>query len=123
MLFHRNPFRPQLAALLALLLPLTFYFQGAKGSAQSFPEPRREQLLNGLNILLWERPGSPDVLLKLRVRSGAAFDLAGKAGTMAILGDALFADPTTREYITNELGGKIEVTTDYDSINVTLSAR
>lgn len=91
--------------------------------AQSAPEPRREQLLNGLNILLWERPGNPEVLLKLRINSGAAFDLAGKAGTMALLGDALFPDPATREYITQELGGKIEVTTDYDAINVSLSAR
>jgi zinc protease len=123
MLFQRNPFRSRKAALLAVALVLNISLNGIICFAQSAPEPRREQLLNGLNILLWERPGNPEVLLKLRIHSGAAFDLAGKAGTMAILGDALFADPTTREYITGELGGKIEVTTDYDAINVTLAAR
>jgi zinc protease len=97
--------------------------QATTGFAQNVPEPRREQLLNGLNVIIWERPGSPDVLVKLRIHSGAAFDLAGKAGTMALLGDALFSDPTTREYVTGELGGRLEVTTDYDAINITLAAR
>jgi zinc protease len=123
MCFHLKPFRPGKGSLLCLALALNFCLGSTLVPAQTPPEPRREQLLNGLNILLWERPGNPDVLLKLRVHSGAAFDLAGKAGTMAILGDALFADPTTREYVTNELGGRLEVTTDYDAINVTLAAR
>jgi zinc protease len=120
----RNPFRSrQATGLFALLLCLNILLPGTIYGAQSVPEPRREQLLNGLNILLWERPGNPDVLLKLRIHSGAAFDLAGKAGTMALLSDALFPDPTTREYITGELGGQLEVSTDYDAINVTLRAR
>jgi zinc protease len=123
MLFQRNHFCSRKAGLLAVALILNTCLSGIICFAQSAPEPRREQLLNGLNILLWERPGSPEVLLKLRIHSGAAFDLAGKAGTMAILGDALFADPTTREYITGELGGRIEVTTDYDAINITLAGR
>src|ERR1043165_2018512 len=54
---------------------------------QTPPEPEREQLLNGLRVLVWSQPGSPDLLVKLRVDSGAAFDLAGKSGQMALLGD------------------------------------
>lgn len=123
MLLNRNPFRARFTSLLAAAFILHIGLGGLTCLAQTAPEPRREQLLNGLNILLWERPGSPEVLLKLRVHSGSAFDLAGKAGTMAILGDALFADPTTREYVTGELGGRLEVTTDYNAINITLSAR
>lgn len=123
MLFNLNPFRSRAAGLLTIVLALHICLDALPGRAQTVPEPRREQLLNGLNVLLWERPGSPDVLVKLRIHSGSAFDLSGKAGTMAILGDALFADTTTREYITNELGGRLEVTTDYDAINVTLAAR
>lgn len=123
MISSRNLFRAPQAPLMAAALAFLMLLPGTAGLAQSNPEPRREQLLNGLNILLWERPGSPEVLLKLRIHSGAAFDLAGKAGTMALLGDALFSDPTTREYVTGELGGKLEVTTDHDAINITLAAR
>lgn len=89
--------------------------------AQSYPEPVREHLLNGLTVLLWQRPGDPNVLLKLRVHSGAAFDLAGKGGTMALLDDALFPDPSTGLYVREQLGGQFELATNYDSIDVTLS--
>ena len=90
--------------------------------AQSPPEPVREQLLNGLTILFWQRPEA-NALLKLRVHSGAAFDLAGKGGTMALLGDALFPDPATREYVAEQLGGKLEVNTSYDAIEITISGK
>ena len=59
----------------------------APASAQVPMEPEHARLLNGLRVLIWSRPGDQDVLLKLRVHSGAAFDLAGKAGSMALLGD------------------------------------
>ena len=78
--------------------------------------------MNGLTILFWQRPEA-DVLLKLRVHSGAAFDLAGKGGTMALLGDALFPDPSTREYVAEQLGGKLEVNTSYDAIEITISGK
>ena len=86
-------------------------------------EPERAHLLNGLRVLIWSRPGDQDVLLKLRVHSGAAFDLAGKAGSMALLGDILFPDPTTREYFTEEMQGRLNVTTDYDSLTITMQGR
>jgi zinc protease len=89
-------------------------------SAQTAAEPEREMLLNGLRILYWPQPGNPNVLLKLRIHSGAAFDLTDKAGMMALLGDALFPDPATREYMTEELGGRLEVLTTHDSIDITL---
>ncbi len=87
------------------------------------PEPRREQLLNGLPILLSYRPGDQQVLLKLRISSGAAFDLAGKEGLMALLSDILFPDPNTRIFVTEELGGQMEIATAYDHIDVILSGR
>ncbi|CAN5861472.1 hypothetical protein BH18ACI4_BH18ACI4_16810 [soil metagenome] len=86
-------------------------------------EPEREQLLNGLRILVWHRPGDQDVLLKLRIHSGAAFDAAGKPGLMAVLGYILFPDNTIREYFTEEMGGRLDVETDYDSITITLQGR
>ncbi|HYO91018.1 MAG TPA: insulinase family protein [Pyrinomonadaceae bacterium] len=92
------------------------------GLAQTRPEPRREELLNGLRVQMWHRPADANILLKLRIHSGAIFDLAGKAGTMALLSDALFPDPTTREYF-EELGGRVEVSSDYDALNITLTGR
>ena len=91
--------------------------------AQAAAEPEREKLLNGLRILYWSQPGNPDVLLRLRIHSGAAFDLADKGGMMALLGDALFPDASTREYVAEELGGRLEVTTNYDTIDVTISGK
>jgi len=107
-----------MALLLAFMLNLS-----SVSRAQSLPEPHHSELLNGLRVLLWNRPGDANVFLKLRIHSGAAFDLAGKSGMMALLSDALFPDPTTREYFTEELGGRVEVTTDLDTINVTLTGR
>ncbi|MGI8732451.1 MAG: M16 family metallopeptidase [Pyrinomonadaceae bacterium] len=56
--------------------------------------------------------------MSLRIHSGAAFDVAGKSGEMAVLGDILFPDPTTREYFTDEMGGRLDVDTDLDAITV-----
>ena len=86
-------------------------------------EPERQRLLNGLRVLIWSRNGDQDVLLKLRIHSGGAFDLAGKAGSMALLGDILFPDPTTREYFTEEMQGRLNVTTNYDSLTITMKGR
>src|SRR5450432_1150993 len=76
-------------------------------------EPQRDQLLNGLRVVLWPRPGDPTVLVKLRIHSGAEFDTIGKQGTMALLGDILFPDATTHEYFKEEMGGRLEVNTTY----------
>lgn len=92
-------------------------------SAQVSPAPEQTRLLNGLRVLLWPRPGDQDVLIKVRIHSGAAFDLAGKAGSMALLGDILFPDPTTREYFAEEMQGRLNVTTDYDAITITMQGR
>jgi len=92
-------------------------------SAQPSGSVERFQLLNGLRVELFSRPGDQDVLLKLRIHSGSAFDLAGKGGSMALLGDLLFPDPTTREYFTEEMQGRLNVATDYDSITITMQGR
>lgn len=94
-----------------------------RAGAQTYAEPAPEHLLNGLTVLFSARPGDPNVLMRLRVHSGAAFDFAGKGGTMSLLADILFPDPTTREYVTEQLGGKLEVSTSYDGLDVTISGR
>jgi len=88
--------------------------------AQASNAPEREQLLNGLRLLFFLKPGSPEVVLKLRINSGAAFDLAGKSGEMALLGDLLFPDAATLDYFTDEMGGRLDVAVTYDSTTITM---
>ncbi|HBB88932.1 MAG TPA: hypothetical protein DC047_15105 [Blastocatellia bacterium] len=107
---------------MALLLALAAVCP-APAQGQLLTPPERFQLLNGLRVILLPRPGDQDVLLKLRIHSGAAFDLAGKGGSMALLGDLLFPDPATREFFTDEMQGRLNVVTDYDSITITLQGR
>lgn len=101
-----------------LLLPFQSSLR-AQGSSQ----PEKTQLLNGLRVMLLPRPGDQEVLIKLRVHSGAAFDLAGKAGSAALLGDILFPDQITREYFTEEMQGRLDVKTNYDSVTITMQGR
>src|ERR1700704_5763648 len=108
----------RLTTMICLLLSLS---QTLFAQAAAVPQP--EHLLNGLRVLLWPRPSSPDVLVKLRIHSGAAFDLVGKAGEMSLLGDLLFPDRATIEYFTEEMAGRLEVNVNYDSITVTMQGR
>src|SRR4029078_208819 len=48
------------------------------------------------------------------------FDLSGKSGQMALLGDLLFPDPVTVDYFTDEMGGKLDVNVTYDSTTITM---
>jgi zinc protease len=108
----------------SLLLFIIFAFVSAPSFAQSVPpEPDREQLLNGLTVLYAHRPNDANVLLKLRIHSGAAFDLADKGGMMALLADALFPDPATAEYFSDQLSGKLEISTNYDAISISMSGK
>jgi predicted Zn-dependent peptidase len=123
MSFRKSSLYPTKFGLAAILLALFCQFAGPFCLAQTAPEPNHDELLNGLRVLLWNRPGDQNVLIKLRIHSGATFDMAGKPGAMALLGDALFPDPAAREYFADELGGRLEVSTDYDAIEVTLAGR
>jgi len=113
--------RDRLRILRVLLVALATTVFGVAVRAQSAAEPVRENLLNGLTILFWQRPGDQNVMIKLRINSGAAFDLAGKDGLMALLADAFFPDPTTRGYMGEQPGGRLDVATTHDSIEITIA--
>ena len=108
------------AAGMALFLLFT---PNAPIRAQGSGEPARAQLLNGLRVVHLPKPGDPGILIKLRIHSGAAFDLAGKEGTLALLGDILFPDPNVREYFTEEMQGRLNIKTDYDALTITMQGR
>jgi predicted Zn-dependent peptidase len=104
-----------------LALSLTLALNALAAPSQKAPEPRREQLLNGLRVLLVQRPADQQVLVRMRVHSGAAFDLAGKEGLMSLLAEAMF-DPEDFRFVEEDLGGKLEVEVAYDAIDVTAKA-
>jgi zinc protease len=111
---------PRAAGFFALLL-LALALTALPARGQRTPEPRREQLLNGLRVLLVSRPADPNVLVKMRVHSGAAFDLAGKEGMMSLLSSVMF-DAEDFRFVEEDLGGRLEVTTGYDAVDVTATA-
>jgi zinc protease len=98
---------------------LLLFVTAASSLAQKSTQPRQEKLLNGLKLLMWTEPASEKVTVKLRIHSGAAFDTLGKEGTMALLADALFPSETTKEFFTEDLGGSLDVTSNFDYIQIT----
>ncbi len=100
--------------LSALILLTTASFSLAQKSAA----PRQEKLLNGLKLLMWNEPAANKVTVKLRIHSGAAFDTLNKEGTMALLADALFPNETVKEFFREDLGGSLEVISNYDYIQI-----
>lgn len=114
-------FAPHALMLLLLFAPLAQVSARSVAGWQS--TANRERLLNGMSFFIVPQPSAPEVSILLRIHSGAAFDLAGKEGTVALLARSLFPDENTRTYVEEELGGRMSVTTDYDAINVRLSGR
>ncbi len=108
---HLNKF--VLAAFITLAAASFSFAQNAKSST-----PRQEKLLNNLKLLMWQDATAGKLTVKLRVHSGAAFDTLGKEGTMALLADALFPSESAKEFFSEELGGSVEVTSNYDYIQI-----
>ena len=106
------------------LLGLTFFIFSNFAFAQlpETVEPRREQLLNGLKIMFFNEPKSEIVTLKLRINSGSAFDPLGKEGVMKLAARTLF-DDGIRALFTEEYSGNLEVTSNYDFIQINASGR
>ena len=52
--------------------------------------PQKEQLLNGLKVLMWPDSKADKVWVRIRIHAGSAFDPQGKEGVMQLLADNLF---------------------------------
>ena len=103
-----------------IVAPLCLLLVSLSAFSQTNNIPESNELLNGLKIIFWPKPGASEVLVKLRIHSGSAFDLSGKSGEMALMGDILFPDQTTVDYFTDQMGGKFNVTVNYDSLTITM---
>lgn len=87
----------------------------AQSAAQ---QPRQERLLNGLKLLMWSDPSAPKVTVKIRIHAGSAFDPQGKEGVMRLLADNIFPTEAARDFFREDLEGSLEVTTNYDYIQI-----
>src|SRR5687768_8838878 len=85
--------------------------------------PREEKLLNGLKVLMWSDPAATDIKVSIRVHSGSSFDPLGKEGVMKLLAENIFPTPVAREFFTEDLGGSVDVISDYDYIQINATAR
>jgi predicted Zn-dependent peptidase len=84
--------------------------------------PRQEKLLNGLKLLMWNDAKANKVAIKVRVHSGSAFDPQGKEGLMKLLAENIFPTPESRDFFKEDLGGSLEVISNYDYIQINTSA-
>lgn len=108
---------------LSITFLLIFVTAGIANSQTSkLQTPRKEKLLNGLDVLIWNNSGPEKVSVKLRVHRGAAFDPQGKEGTMSMLGNILFPNNASREFFEQDLGGSLDITTNYDFIQINITA-
>lgn len=108
---------------LILLFTLVACGTAAVVRAQTFANPTRsEKLLNGLKLLIWAEPQNPNLTVKLRIHAGSAYDTKGKEGTMQLLADILFNEQS-RSYFAEDLGGRLNVETSLDFIEITATGR
>ena len=85
--------------------------------------PRQEKLLNGLKVVMWNDPAAPEVRVSIRIHGGSAFDPQGKEGVMQLLSDNIFPTAASKSFFSEDLGGNIEVITNYDYIQVNATAK
>jgi len=85
--------------------------------------PKEERLLNGLKLLMFNDPSADKVWMVVRVHAGSAFDPQGKEGVMKLLASNIFPNPEIKEYFKDELGGSLDISDNYDFIEVRASAK
>ncbi|MCS6815990.1 MAG: insulinase family protein [Blastocatellia bacterium] len=100
------------------------------GMDARFPDAYYDYLLNGLQVIILERPDASEALLSLMIKSGAAFDRAGKSGTAALTARAIWlgaedlSEATLRQRLAAlEATIRTEVTWDATTISVEAPAR
>ena len=94
----------------------------ASGSFAQTPKPRQETLLNGLKLLMWRESTANKVTLKVRIHSGSSFDPQGREGVMKILAENIFPTPESRDFFKDDLGGSLEIVSNYDYIQINASS-
>jgi hypothetical protein len=117
--FYIRQLSISLAALVLTAVSVVSVFAQSPNAAA----PRQEKLLNGLKILMRNDQQAANVSVKIRVHSGAAFDPQGKEGVMRMLAENIFPNDAVREFFTDDLGGSLEVITNYDYIQINATSK
>lgn len=113
----------KLTTAFLVCLSLLSAFTAAGSAQKASPTPRQEKLLNGLKVHVWNVPGAEKVSLRLRIHSGSAFDPQGKEGVMKILSQSFFQNNEAETFFADELGGSLEIISNYDYIQINAEAR
>jgi zinc protease len=103
----------------------TSAYTSLKGQASgiTYPIVKRDSLLNGLQFITLEKPGSGNVSLRVRIGSGAMFDLAGKGGladitaAMLLKGGGGFTAKTVEDTV-EQLGMAVKVKVNWDATEI-----
>jgi predicted Zn-dependent peptidase len=104
--------------LIVLITTITTFSQNTNSKT-----PRQEKLLNGLKVLMWSDPSAQNVSVKIRFHSGSSFDPQDKEGLMQILAENIFPNDVVKEFFTEDLGGSVEVLTNFDYIQINAAAK
>jgi len=92
-----------------------------------FPNAYHDYLLNGLQVIILERPEMSEAIVSLMFKSGAAFDRAGKSGTAALTARAIWlgaeglSETTVRQRLT-ALEATLHTDVTWDATTITLTA-
>ncbi|MEK6301051.1 MAG: pitrilysin family protein [Acidobacteriota bacterium] len=90
------------------------------------PIVKRDSLLNGLQLIVLEQSGTGSVSTRLRINSGALFDLAGKGGLADLTAGMLLRggggfDAKGISEIVERSGFTINVSVGWDTTNIVIS--
>jgi zinc protease len=96
-----------------------------QASAFVLPIVKRDSLLNGLQLIVMEQPGTGTVTARLRINSGAMFDLAEKGGLanltagMLLRGAGGLSAQNISETV-NQLGLTLNIYVGWDTIDMVI---
>ena len=102
--------------LLSLIVPAIF-------SQTTLSAPKQEKLLNGLRVLMWPDAKASSAAIRIRIHTGSAFDPQGKEGLMQLLADNIFPNEASREFFAEDLGGRLDVISNFDYIEISASSK
>jgi predicted Zn-dependent peptidase len=72
---------------------------------------------------MWSDPTATEISVRIRIHSGSAFDPQSKEGVMKLLAESIFPTAASREFYSEDLGGTLEIVSNYDYIQINTTAK